>query len=148
MMLRDADLHVIHFIRRCYEPASRLALFIVFFWFGALKVFGLSPADGMVEELLLATLPSFMLPSTFLLLFGLFEMLIGAMFLIKGVEREVIPLLAVHLFATFMPLIILPELTWTAPFVPTMEGQYIIKNLAIIAAAMGVAAHLHPLRKR
>jgi len=46
-----------------------------------------------------------------------------------------------------MPLILLPQVTWSGILVPTLEGQYIIKNLAIIAAAIGIAAHLHPLQR-
>jgi uncharacterized membrane protein YkgB len=49
---------------------------------------------------------------------------------------------------TFGPLYFLPSETWTGFMVPTLEGQYIIKNLLIIAAAVGVAAHLHPLQKK
>ncbi len=60
-------------------------------------------------------------------------------------ERLVIPLLALHMITTFMPLFLLPSITWAGFFVPTLEGQYIIKNLVIIAAAIGIAAQLHPL---
>jgi hypothetical protein len=41
-----------------------------------------------------------------------------------------------------------PELTWQQPFIPTLEGQYIIKNLVIIALAFGVAAHTEPLASK
>jgi uncharacterized membrane protein YkgB len=85
---------------------------------------------------------------TFLILFGLFECLIGILFLIRGAERVVIPLLFIHMVTTFGPLYFLPSETWTGFMVPTLEGQYIIKNLLIIAAAVGVAAHLHPLQKK
>jgi uncharacterized membrane protein YkgB len=83
----------------------------------------------------------------FLVLFGLFECLIGLLFLIKGAERVVIPLLLVHMITTFGPLVFLPSETWQAFLVPTLEGQYIIKNLVIIAAAIGIASHLHPIRR-
>jgi hypothetical protein len=42
-------------------------------------------------------------------------------------------------------LILLPAVTWMMPFVPTLEGQYIIKNLVIIALAFSLASHLRPL---
>ena len=48
---------------------------------------------------------------------------------------------------TFMPLFMLPEVTWSAFLVPTLEGQYIIKNLVIISGAIGIAAHLQPLSR-
>jgi hypothetical protein len=46
-----------------------------------------------------------------------------------------------------LPLFFLPEVSWQSAFVPTLTGQYIIKNVVIIALAMGIAAHLHPLRE-
>jgi len=49
---------------------------------------------------------------------------------------------------TFMPLFLVTSATWSGMMVPTLECQYIIKNLLIIAAAVGIAAHLHPLPKR
>jgi uncharacterized membrane protein YkgB len=82
----------------------------------------------------------------FLILFGLFECLIGVLFVIKGLERVVIPLLFIHMITTFGPLVFLPDETWSAFMVPTLEGQYIIKNLVIIATAIGVAAKVKPLK--
>ncbi len=86
--------------------------------------------------------------SVFIVLFGLFEMLIGLLFLFKGCERVVIPLLFLHMITTFLPLFLIPQETWSGFLVPTLEGQYIIKNLVIIAAAIGIAAHLHPISRR
>lgn len=82
----------------------------------------------------------------FIVLFGLFECLIGILFLIKGAERVVMPLLLLHMITTFMPLFLLPAVTWSGWFVPTLEGQYIIKNLVVIATAIGIATNLKPLK--
>jgi uncharacterized membrane protein YkgB len=146
MTPRSFDLHLIHFFKRAFEPLARTGLFIVFFWFGILKVLGLSPASALVQALFEQTIP-FMNFATFLVAFGIFECLIGLLFLIKGAERFVIPLLALHMITTVGPLVFLPQETWTGFLVPTLEGQYIIKNIAIIAAAVGIAAHLHPLKR-
>lgn len=145
-MIQNIDSKLIKFFRQISIPFARFGLFVVFFWFGALKVLGLSPASGLVQALFEQTIP-FMHFSTFIVLFGLFECLIGILFLIRGLERIVIPLLFIHMITTFMPLFILPTETWSGFLVPTLEGQYIIKNLVIIAAAIGIAAHLHPLRR-
>ena len=125
-------------------PLARFSLFVVFFYFGILKVVGLSPASQLVQNLFENTI-GFMPFGTFIILFGLFECLIGVLFIIRGLERIVIPLLFLHMIMTFMPLFMLPEVTWSAFLVPTLEGQYIIKNLVIISAAIGIAAHLQPL---
>ncbi|MEK7586361.1 MAG: hypothetical protein AAB453_00645 [Patescibacteria group bacterium] len=105
----------------------------------------MSPASSLVQELFQKTVP-FMTFGTFFLLFGIFEMLIGLLFIIRGAERAVTPLLLVHMITTFMPLFMLPEMVWSQFLVPTLEGQYIIKNLVVIAAAVTVAANLHPVR--
>ena len=128
-------------------PLARIGLFVIFFWFGLLKVIGLSPATALVQDLFVNTIPFMPFP-TFLILFGLFEMLIGVLFLISGLERLAIPLLFIHMITTLMPLVLIPQETWSAMFVPTLEGQYIIKNLALIATAVGIASHLHPLPRR
>lgn len=147
MSLHNIDLKLIHFFRRVSMPVARFGLFVVFFWFGLLKVIGLSPASGVVQRLFEQTIP-FMSFDTFLIGFGIFECLIGIFFLIRGLERLVIPLLFIHMITTFGPLFFLPSETWTGFLVPTLEGQYIIKNLVIIAAAIGIAAHLHPMKQQ
>jgi uncharacterized membrane protein YkgB len=145
--IQEMDKDIIHFFRKISDPLARFALFVVFFWFGLLKVLDLSPASELVQQLFEKTVPFMSFP-TFMIVFGLFEMVIGLMFIIKGLEREVIPLLFLHMITTGMPLILLASTTWSGWLVPTMEGQYIIKNLVIIATAIAVAAHIHPLPRR
>lgn len=149
MSLRTLDLEIISTFRKLSVPIARLGLFVVFFWFGLLKVIGtgLSPATPLVEQLYNATMPIDIGFGTFMVLFGLFECLIGILFLIRGVERVAIPLLFIHMITTIMPLFAIPEATWSGFLVPTLEGQYIIKNIVIIAAAIGIASHVHPLKR-
>lgn len=144
MSLGSIDLKIINFFRVVSMPVSRFALFVVFFWFGILKVLGQSPASGVVADLLEKTFP-FMEPNTFIIMFGVFECLIGFLFLIKGMERVVIPLLFIHMVTTFGPLFLLKDDMWSGMLTPTLEGQYIIKNLVIIATAIGIAANLRPI---
>ncbi len=144
--LSHTDHSLITFFRRYSAPLARAAIFVVFFWFGALKVIGASPANSLVINLLHKTLP-FVTFETFIICFGIFEMIIGLLFLIPHAERIAILFLALHMVTTILPLIVLPAVTWNGLMIPTLEGQYIIKNLAIIALAFGIAAHLHPMRK-
>ena len=143
--LAATDSKIIHFVQRTFFPFARFSIFIIFFWFGALKVFDASPASPMVLALLSKILP-FIAPLLFLKAFGLYEMCIGVAFLIPRFEREAILLLIPHLISTILPLFLLTSLTWSAPFIPTLEGQYIIKNILIAALAMGIAAHIRPRR--
>ena len=138
------DHEIIHFLRKAFIPTARVAIFVVYVWFGALKVFGLSPATPLVHHLFDATI-HFMPFGTFYIIFACFEILIGVLFLFPKATRFVIPLLFLHMITTILPLILLPSETWNGFLVLTLEGQYIMKNLVIIALAIGVAAHTHPL---
>lgn len=147
MSFEILDTKIINSFRKISVPAARIGLFVVFFWFGLLKVIGLSPATQLVQDLFSHTI-SFMPFSVFIILFGFFEMLIGILFLFRGFERVAIPLLFLHMITTFMPLFLIPQETWLGFLVPSLEGQYIIKNLVIIAAAIGIAANLQPISRR
>ncbi|MBX4210549.1 hypothetical protein KW783_01100 [Candidatus Parcubacteria bacterium] len=114
---------------------SRIALFIIYFWFGILKVFGSSPANQLVESLLKKTLP-FITAPTFFILLGIFEMIIGVLFLLPRWTKVAKILFTLHMITTFMPLILLPAMTWQGFLTPTLEGQYIIKNLALIGLVL------------
>lgn len=141
------DQAIISTVRKVSIPVSRLAIFVVYFWFGSLKVLGLSPASPLVLALLDRTMP-FVSPDAFLVWFGLFEVLIGVIFLIPRFARLAIALLVIHLVTTVMPLVLLKSSLWTGMMVPTLEGQYIIKNVLIVALAIVVASNLTPWRSR
>ncbi len=82
------------------------------------------------------------------MLIGLFECVIGVLFLIPKATRIVMPLLLVHLAIVCAPLVLVPEYTWQSPFVPTLEGQYIIKNIVVVAVAIGIAASTAPFASK
>lgn len=129
---------------------AHFALFVVFVWFGALKLFeGLSPANPLVAELFGKTLgqllPILSFP-TFMVFFGIFEILIGLLFIIPRMEKVALSLLILHMLTTMMPLFFLPEMAWQQFLVPTLEGQYIIKNIVIVALAAFLFADLKKRR--
>lgn len=142
--LGQMDRFGLRILKKYSRPLARLALFIVFFWFGALKSAMVSPANSLVADLLEKTLP-FITFSKFIIAFGVYEMIIGILFLIPRAERTALALLIPHMIMAFLPLVLLPTVAWQSFLVPTMEGQYIIKNLVIIALAFSVAARLQPL---
>jgi len=142
-VMKQFDRYVIVHIRSISMPLARIALFVIFFWFGALKLVYVSPANPMVSDLLHRTLP-FLTFAHFIFVLGLWEMAIGICFLVPRMERLAIALLLPHMVTTFMPLVLLPALTWQGFLIPTLEGQYIIKNLVIIALALAVAAQMQP----
>jgi uncharacterized membrane protein YkgB len=146
MSIRTLDLQIIEWLRRTYLPVARLAVFVIYFYFGVLKLLGDSPATPLARALVDKTIGAGQFHLSFMVL-AVFECLIGVLFLFPKMTRVVIPLLFLHMVIVCSPLLIVPHLVFTKPFVPTLEGQYIIKNIAIIALAIGVAAQTKPLAK-
>ncbi len=143
--LETFDKRVILFLREYADEISRIALFIIFFWFGILKVFLLSPAGPLVTDLLQSTFLGWVDPDTFVRLFGLFEVVIGIMILVPRWERITFAVLLFHLFTTIMPLFMIPAAVWDGVFVPNLIGQYIIKNVALLSLGLMLFARLKPM---
>lgn len=133
------DRSISAFMRHHGTLALRISLGVIFIWFGILKPLGISPAQPLVEATT-AWLP-FLTPGHWVVLIGWWEVAIGVAFLFRPTLRIAIALLALQMVGTLLPLILLPEVTFQSgkvPYGPTMEGQYIVKNLMIISAAMVV----------
>jgi uncharacterized membrane protein YkgB len=146
MNIKNVDLKIIAWLQRAFLPLARFAIFTIYFWFGALKLFDLSPAGPLAQALAVKTIGLAHFDLAFHIL-ALFECLIGILFLSPKMTRVVIPLLLLHMVIVCSPLLLVPHLAWSKPFVPTLEGQYIIKNLAIAALAIGIAAQTKPLKR-
>ena len=114
----------------------RIPIFIIFFWFGFLKIIDLSPAQQLVKDTV------YWMPllsaESWTYVIGVWEVLIAICFLFKRTTLIAMILLFLQMSGTFLPLLILPEITFqnSNPFLPTLEGQYIIKNIIIITAAL------------
>lgn len=133
------DRRIAGFMESWGTRALRLSLAVIFLWFGLLKPLGLSPAAPLVQATT-AWMP-FLGPGEWVALVGWWEVVIGLTFLFRRTVRIAIALLALQMVGTFMPLFLLPEVTFQAgqvPYAPSMEGQYIVKNLLIISAALVV----------
>ena len=143
--LASLDVRIAGTMARYGHPALRVSLGIIFVWFGLLKPLGLSPA----EPLLLATVAwlPVLAPGGWLVAIGWWEVVIGLCFLFRRTTRIAVALLALQMGGTFLPLVMLPEVTFQPggmPFLLTMEGQYIIKNLLIISAAIVLGGTVRP----
>jgi uncharacterized membrane protein YphA (DoxX/SURF4 family) len=120
----------------------RLGLGVVFLWFGALKLVpDLSPAQDLaartISMLSLGLLPA----SVSVPLLAIWECAIGLGLIIGRLMRVTILLLLVQMLGTLTPLVLLPVETWTIFLLaPTLEGQYIIKNIVLVSAALVIGA--------
>ena len=119
----------------------RTPLFVIFFWFGLLKVIKLSPAQGLIIDTVY-WMP-FLSPENWVIVIGYWEMLIGLFFLAKKTTFYAMLLLFLQMSGTFMPLVLLPSVTFQDSnyLLPTLEGQYIIKNIIIITSAIVIGRY-------
>jgi uncharacterized membrane protein YkgB len=132
--LDPLDQAIAGFMQRVGVRVLRISLAIVFIWFGGLKLVGMSPA----AELVRATV--YWLPfEIFFPVLGVWEVLIGLFLLYRPTIRLALLLLFLQMPGTALPLVLLPDVTYTVvPFGLTLEGQYIVKNLALVSAAFVV----------
>lgn len=119
--------------------ALRISIGVIFIWFGALKfVPGLSPAEQLVYQ----TMPSWVNMAIFFPLLAVWEVAIGVGFILGGkFLRPTILLMLLHMPGTASPLVLNPDAVWNVfPFGLTLEGQYIVKNLILVSAAIVIGA--------
>lgn len=135
------DRQIIGWMSRAVMPLLRISIGIVFFWFGALKLF---PAASPAEDLIRESLP--FLPMGFFIPFlALWEMLIGLGFLTGKFLRFTILIMMLQMVGAASPIVLNPGAVFVSfPLVLTLEGQYIIKNIVLISAALVIGATLHP----
>jgi putative oxidoreductase len=139
------DAVVAQALRPIALPTLRVLLGVLFLWFGGLKVAGASPVAAMVA----ATLP-WVDPDVVVPVLGTVEVLLG-LGLIAGVAlRVVLPALVAHLAGTFLTFVMLPGEMFreSDPLLLTQSGEFVVKNLVLVCAALVLIAHADPARQR
>jgi uncharacterized membrane protein YphA (DoxX/SURF4 family) len=136
------DLAFVSWLARYSLPFLRVGMGIVFLWFGALKFFpGLSPAMDLAVRTIHVLTFGLIPASISLLLLATLETVIGLGFLTGRYMRLTLALLVFQMAGTLMPLALFPgEAFVQFPYVPTLEGQYIIKNLVLIGAGLVIGS--------
>jgi uncharacterized membrane protein YkgB len=126
----------------------RISIGIIFTWFGILKFFeGLSPAEGLAVRTIETLTGGFFEDKTILISLAIWETLIGIGLLFNILLRATLFLLYLQLIGTFMPVFLFPaEVFFRIPYAPTLEGQYIIKNLVIVGAGIVLGATVRGAR--
>jgi len=140
---RQLDNRIVELMGRWGLPFLRFGIGVIFIWFGLLKPLGLSPAADLLAKTVYWWTPEIVVPAL-----GWWEVAIGVTFLIPQLTRVAIFLLAVQMPGTFLPLVLLPEVCFTVfPLGLTLEGQYIVKNLVIIGAALVIGSTVENTRR-
>jgi uncharacterized membrane protein YphA (DoxX/SURF4 family) len=145
------DTHITAWMARHSIALLRIGLGIVFFWFGVLKFFpGLSPAQTLATNTIEVLTFGLLAPAVSLPLLATWECLIGIGLISGRWMRITLLLLALQMAGTITPLFLFPGEAFTlTPLAPTLEGQYIIKNIVLVCAALVIGAtvrggHLTP----
>jgi len=121
----------------------RISIGIIYVWFGALKfVANLSPADQLAKDTIWLITFGLIPNNVSIILLALWETLLGAVLIIGVWKRAVFYILLIHMICTFVPLFFFTDISFTdSPYAFTLVGQYIMKNLIIICAALVLNAH-------
>jgi uncharacterized membrane protein YkgB len=136
------DLRITGWMARYGVGLTRVALGVVFVWFGALKLFpALSPAQDLATRTIERLTFGVVTPDVGLPVLAIWEVAIGLGLLLKRALRLVLLLLFVQMAGTLTPLILFPGETFrVVPYAPTLEGQYILKNVVLIASAIVIGS--------
>lgn len=140
--IQDIDIRLTRWMASHGIQILRISMGIIFFWFGMLKFFeGLSPAESMAIRTI--DILTFGLVGPDLVRFGLatWEVLIGIGLIFRLFLRETLLLMYLQMLGTLTPIVLLPQEVFTRfPYGLTLEGQYIFKNLVVIAAGLVIGA--------
>ena len=123
----------------------RIAVGVVFIWFGVLKVIDRSPVADLVAS------TAYWLPSGFFVRFlGVWEIIVGLGLLIPVALRLTLLLFWAQMAGTFLVLIVHPGLSFqdSNPFLLTMTGEFVVKNLVLITAGLVIGSSLRNPRNR
>ncbi|GAA3034268.1 hypothetical protein GCM10020229_52190 [Kitasatospora albolonga] len=115
----------------------RASAAVVFLWFGIPKfVPGLSPAESLVSRTTEALTFGLVRGHMACVLVAVLEVAIAVLLLSGRLPRLTGLVFLGHMAGTATPLLLFPAETWTAPMVGTLEGQYIVKNLVLVATVV------------
>jgi uncharacterized membrane protein YphA (DoxX/SURF4 family) len=136
------DMRITRWMARNGITILRVTLGIVFLWFGALKFFpDLSPAQDLAARTISLLTFGIVTPAISVPVLALWECAIGIGLITGKFMRFTILLLMLQMFGTLTPLLLFPAETWQIfPISPTLEGQYIIKNIVLVSAALVIGA--------
>ena len=132
--IRDVDLWLIREFHRYGHFLHRVSLGALFVWFGLLKPFGQKTTTSLLAQTVYWGDPEVMVP-----LLGWWEVAIGCFLIYRPFVRMALFLLAIRLPGTLLAFVLLPEVCFLqVPFVPTPEGQYLVKDIVILFAAIAI----------
>ena len=140
--LRLVDAAILDALRRMAPSLLRISLGVVFVWFGALKVLGVTPVTDLVAGTVSWADPGWFVPAL-----GVVEVLIGTGLILGRRLRLVLVLFTGQMGGTFLVFLVQPDVAFLAgnPLLLTVEGEFVVKNIVLLSAGLTVASHLTAL---
>ena len=123
-----------------YRPQEaavfRVAVAVVFIWFGFLKVLNLSP----VMKILASSIPLLAAPPGLTLL-GILEVVLGVGLIVPSTAKPAAIVTILHLLGTFSLFLVAPSVVFHPSFpIVTFEGEFVVKNIVLISALLAILA--------
>lgn len=139
---RSIELRLAGWLAAYSIDALRVSLGLIFLGFGVLKfVPGLSPAEGLAAATLDILTLGLVPQGIGMLAVAALETTIGVLLLTGRAPRIALVLLGVALLGILSPIVLLPgEMFGGSPVAPTLAGQYVLKDVVLVAAALVIAA--------
>lgn len=139
---KKIDVALTEWMARYGVVLLRISLGVVFFWFGVLKFFpDLSPAQDLAARTIETLTFGIVKEQLSIPVLAAWECLIGLGLITGRFMRATLLLLFFQMLGTVTPVFLFPDEVFTRiPYAPTLEGQYIIKNIVLVSAALVIGA--------
>lgn len=142
--LQVFDARLADWMERWGHRVHRISLGVIFLWFGSLKVAGEASATSMIAHTVYFTTPEVAVP-----ILGYWEAAIGVCLLFLPLVRIGLLLLALRLPGTLLALILRADVCFVdSPWIPSPEGQYLIKDFLLFGAAMVIGSTVREEKRR
>lgn len=142
-LFRKYDHRIIAYMKRHGENVELYLLGAYFSWFGLLKIFGGKSASSIIAKSIYWFDPNIMVP-----FLGVWEALIGICLFIPKVHRLAILLLVLRAPGVFLALVYhYDECFIGSIFQPSIQGQYLIKQLTLVGAALVIGSTIKPEKR-
>jgi uncharacterized membrane protein YkgB len=140
--LDDWSTRVSRWLARYSLAVLRISLGLVFVGFGVLKfVLGLSPAEDLASETMQALTLGLIPEGLGLLLRATLETAVGLLLLTGRFLRLGLGLLGLAMVGILAPRVLFPDRPFAGlAHAPTLEGQYVLKDVVLLAAGLVLAA--------
>jgi putative oxidoreductase len=133
----ELDARMVRFMDRHGIRLLRISLGVVFIWFGLLKLSGRSPVVDLVVHAVPWAPPDVLIPAL-----GAWETTVGIGLLFRFALRFTLLLFWLLLAGTLTVFLMAPHVAFQdgRPWLLTMEGEFIVKNLVLISGGLVVGS--------